>query len=83
MVTSASLKWEASEESYQREVVSDNVLEFVTLPVGLETNWKRQLDAFALAYLLVKPDLSALDSKLLRKRKKSLNGQKGLKNGKL
>lgn len=82
-VTKAFLKWEASEDSYQREVVSDNVLEFITLPVGLETNWKRELDAFALAYLLVKPDLSVLDSKLLRKRKKSSNGQKGLKNGKL
>lgn len=68
-VESASLKWDAFEESYQREVIVDNVLDFITLPVGLETNWKRELDAFALAYLLIKPDLSALDSKLLRKRK--------------
>ena len=68
-VESASLKWDAVEDSYQRDVITDNVLEFITLPVGLETNWKRQLDAFALAYLLIKPDLSVLDSKLLRKRK--------------
>ena len=65
----AFLRWEASEDSYQREVISDNVLDFITLPVGLETNWKRELDAFALAFLLVKPDLSVLNTKLLRKRK--------------
>ena len=69
MVENAMLKWDAVEDSYQREVVTDNVLDFITLPVGLETNWKRQLDAFALAYLLIKPDLYVLNSKLLRKRK--------------
>lgn len=68
-VEKASLSWDAFEDSYQRDVVRDNVLDFITLPVGLETNWKRQLDAFALSYLLIKPDLSVLDSKLLRKRK--------------
>ena len=68
-VGNALLKWEATEDSYQRDVVTDNVLDFITLPVGLETNWKRELDAFALAYLLIKPDLSVLDTKLLRKRK--------------
>lgn len=68
-VERASISWSAYEESYQREVVTDNVLDFITLPVGLETDWKRELDAFALAYLLIKPDLSVLDTKLLRKRK--------------
>ena len=69
IVERASISWSAYEESYQRDVVTDNVLEFITLPVGLETNWKRQLDAFALSYLLIKPDLSVLNTKLLRKRK--------------
>ena len=69
IVERASISWSAYEESYQRDVVTDNVLDFITLPVGLETNWKRELDAFALAYLLIKPDLSVLDTKLLRKRK--------------
>lgn len=68
-VKSAKLEWDATEDSYQRDVITDNVLDFITLPIGLETNWKRELDAFALAYLLIKPDLSALNSKLLRKRK--------------
>ena len=69
LVEQAAISWSAYEESYQRDVVTDNVLEFITLPVGLETNWKRQLDAFALSYLLIKPDLSVLNTKLLRKRK--------------
>ena len=69
VVERASISWSAYEESYQRDVVTDNVLEFITLPVGLETNWKRHLDAFALSYLLIKPDLSVLNTKLLRKRK--------------
>ena len=69
VVEHAKLSWNAYEESYQRDVVPDNVLEFITLPVGLETNWKREIDAFALSYLLIKPDLSVLNTKLLRKRK--------------
>lgn len=64
------INWSARESSYRREVVSDNALSFVTLPTGLELNWKRQLDAFALAYVLVKPDLSALNTKLLTKSRK-------------
>ena len=69
IVEQASISWSAYEESYQRDVVTDNVLGFITLPIGLETDWKRQLDAFALSYLLIKPDLSVLNTKLLRKRK--------------
>lgn len=36
--------------AYTRRVVSDDPWQSLTLPIGLEMNWKRQVDAFALAW---------------------------------
>lgn len=48
--------------AYTRHVVSDDPWQSLTLPIGLEMNWKRQVDAFALTWPALRNLFSGLQN---------------------
>lgn len=63
-----SYRHNARSSTYTREVVADNVYNFLTLPTGLQLTMKRQLDAFALSYSFLRGTLVGLDRNFLKKK---------------
>lgn len=51
-----------NEMAYNRRVVSNDPWQSLTLPIGLEMNWKRQVDAFALTWPALRTLFSGLQS---------------------